>query len=98
MGILVCHGTTVQGQPPPQRIYIGNIESTYVNIKAKNRILLPSPLKTCNLGLNLIGRCWLPRRLSYSCLIPCGELLSLLVGWGLVHSKRRLLLAIVRVA
>lgn len=89
----------MQSQLPPRRIYIGNIdESTYVNIKSKNRILLPSPLKTRNLGLNLIGRRWLPRGLSYSRLVPCGELLLLLVGWGLVHSKRRLLLAVVRVA
>jgi hypothetical protein len=71
-------------------------ESTHVNVKAKDRILLSSPLKTSDLGLDLIGRRRWPRGLSNSTLEACGELLSLLVGdWGLLRSKRRRLLAVV---
>jgi hypothetical protein len=71
-------------------------ESTHVNVKAKDRILLPSPLKSSDLGLDLIGRRRWPRCLSHSSLVACGDLLLLLVGgWRLMRSKRGRVLAVV---
>lgn len=71
-------------------------ESTHVNVKAKDGILLPSPLKSSDLGLDLKGRRRWPRGLSHSSLVACGDLLLVLVGdLRLLRSKRRWVLAVV---
>lgn len=70
-------------------------EPTYVDVEAKDGILLAGPLQARDLALNLVHRCWRSRGLSYTGLVLRGVLCPLLVIGGLPCREGRLLAGVV---